>query len=135
MKLVTIKCMFTENIKHQQNWEKDHYPLIKKFMENPKEGYSFSQEGIDYSNTADGSKFFMDVHYAYTTDSDGQCKEIPYWDWWHLFTECYEFNNDSKITINFGYIMTRSFCIWQKEITQMFIDEYGTKDIEVEISW
>ncbi len=56
-------------------------------------------------------------------------------DWWHLFIDSYEFVNDCKIVINWSCLYDMCKEDWQRDITQLFVNEFGDEEIEVEISW
>ena len=130
-----VKDGTSYNVKHQFAWEEKNYPIIVEWSKNPIKGSRFNKEGSDFCNSKEGREFWDKVRQHYREDPEGEAKEIPYWDWWHLFCDCYSFRNDSSITINFGDIMESCREDWQKEITQLFINEFGTKDMHVLISW
>lgn len=121
------------NCEHENKWKLNHYPILETFRDTPEA--AFNETGNKFYNSKEGKEFFNKMQIEYDNAPDGKCKEIPYWDWWHKFIDVYDFRNDCKITINFKHLLDRCGTNWQKEITQLFIDEYGTKDIEVEISW
>lgn len=123
------------NIDHQFQWERTNYPVVAKWEENPIKDCRFNKEGMAFIKTKKGSDFIDKMRSHYRTAPDGEAKEIPNWDWWHLFCDCYEFTNDSWKEINFQHILSACTTDWQREITNLFIKEFGTKDLLVEISW
>ena len=130
-----IKSSSEHNVKHQIKWEAKHYPLPPEYTENPLKGYSVNKKGIEFFDSPEGRKRSEEMREHYEKDPEGKAKEIPYQDWWHLFCECYQFSNDTSITINFQDILDNCKEDWEKEITQLFINEFGKKDIHVFISW
>ena len=69
---------------------------------------------------------------------DGFHPENEYQDFWHFFIECYDdqIRNDTYLyNINWGLAKNLAKTDWQKEIAQLFIDEYGTEDRNYWLCW
>lgn len=131
-----VSDSFTYNEKLRQKWLKTHFPFPKKYTTPPLvKGFVVNKKGLDWLKTQKGTAFDLERNKAYSDAPDGECKEIPYLDWWHLFCSIYDFTNDCKIVINYQDILDSCDHDWQREITQLFVNEFGKKDIVVEISW
>ncbi len=130
-----IKDSFEYNINHEEKWKNKFAPIPKKYTTKPPKGYQFNSKGMEWYKTREAQDFLDKRTEAYRKAPDGKCKEIPYWDWWHHFCNCYDFTNDCSITINWKDVYDQCTEDWQREITQLFIDEFGKRDIKVEISW
>jgi len=124
-----------DNCDREEKWKENFAPIPKEYITNPLDKCRFNQKGMDWYNTPKGRDFFDKRDKAWRESPDGECKDIPYWDWWHHFVDCYEFRNDSWIVINWKDVYEQCTEDWQREITQLFIDEFGKRDIKVEISW
>ena len=123
------------NVDNQLKWEEANYPIPEEYTTNPLDRCRFNQKGMDWYNTPEGDKFFRNLRNDYEKSPEGKCKEIPYWDWWHLFCDTYEFRNDSWIVINWRDLYDACEYDWQREITALFVKEFGKRDIKIEISW
>jgi hypothetical protein len=130
-----IKDSISFNCKHEAEWKDKFAPIPKKYTTKPLKGYILNAKGLEWSKTPEGQDFDRKCNEAYRNAPDGKCKEIPYWDWWHHFCDCYDFTNDCSITINWKDVYEQCTEDWQREITQLFIDEFGKRDIGVRISW
>jgi hypothetical protein len=123
------------NVKREFAWKDKFAPIPKKYTTKPLKGYQFNAKGMEWYKTREAQDFFDKRNKAYENAPDGKAKEIPYLDWWHHFCDCYDFTNDCSITINWKDVYEQCTEDWQREITQLFIDEFGKRDIKVEISW
>lgn len=131
-----VKDSFTHNFNHKTNWENTHFPIPEKYTTNPVSGRCVNEKGMKWCDSPKGRKFFDDRRTAYRKAPDGECKEIERQDWWcDCICDNYDIRNDSVHRINFGHILGNCTEDWQREITQLFVDEFGKKDIVVEISW
>lgn len=123
------------NIEHRESWENENYPLIKKFRENPLPNKLFNQEGFDYLSTKEGSRWRQEIREAYCNAPDGECKEYPFYSLWHWLLEIREIHNGSLITINWKELGEEAEEDWQKYICNIFVDEFGDKDIHYHVWW
>lgn len=123
------------NCAHKEKWKENFSPIPQEYITDPLPKSRFNQKGRDWSYSKEGNEFFNKRDNAYANAPDGKCKEIPYLDWWHLFCDIYEFRNDSWIIINWKDVYDRCTEDWQREITQLFINEFGKRDIKIQISW
>ena len=130
-----IKDSTSFNVDHLIEWERKYYPQIVEWEKNPVKNYRFNQAGINFCNSKQGNLFFNEVSKAYKAAPDGKALEIPRWDWWNLFTDVYEFSNDSIVTVSFKELLDACTESWQREITQLFIDTFGSKKMRLEVSW
>ena len=130
-----VKGSISFNCDHQEKWKENFAPIPKEYITDPLPQCRFNQKGKDWYDTLEGRDFFRNRDDAYRIAPDGKSKEIPYWDWWHMFVDIYEFHNDCWIVINWKDVYDCCKYDWQREITQLFIDEFGKKDIKVQISW
>lgn len=87
-----------------------------EFLTNPLDGYRFNQAGMDWYKTPEGSAFLRKRDDAYQAAPDGEVKEIPYLDWWHMFCDTHEFVNDCWITINWQDIYDGCEEDWQRDL-------------------
>lgn len=60
---------------------------------------------------------------------------IPYQDFWHFILGHLEVNQGAIHTMNFAYFRDASDQDWQKEIAQLFVDEFGDQSLKVMIDW
>jgi hypothetical protein len=123
------------NCDREEAWKEKFLPIPKKYITNPLPNCRFNELGMEWYNTPEGRDFFKKRDQAYKEASDGEVLEIPYQDWWHHFCDCYSFFNDSSIDINWQNVYDMCKEDWQREITQLFINEFGKRDITVKISW
>ena len=130
-----VKSSFDFNCKHCIAWENKHFPIPLEYTTDPLPTCRFNQKGKDWCDTKEGRKFFQDMYMGYGSAPDGACKEIPKWNWGDLFRDTYEYMNDCSITINWKDLYECCKEDWQREITQLFIDEFGKRDIHIHISW
>jgi len=122
------------NTNHRRNWENNHFPIIASFRLNPIPSSGFNEEGIAFYYT--NKPFFENVHKQYRNAPDGECKEIPYWDFWHFLCDYLNpFSNDCVKLINWTDVKELAKTDWQHEICDLFITEFGDQHYYVEISW
>lgn len=132
------KSTYTFNGELEAAWHKANSPAYAKFFEPPLlPNRSVNQEGMDTINTPVGRKISIDAIIAYNIAPDGKCMELKYMDFWGfvlddvLYGEC---DNPSVHTFNWAEIKEEAKEQWQKDICDMYIAEFGDKDMEVEIS-
>lgn len=130
-----VKSSIHENCTREENWKNERFPFLNEYITDPLPQYRFNQKGMDWYNTQEGQDFCRKRDKAWRESPDGECKNIPYWDWWHLFCDTYEFRNDSWIVINWQDLYDACEHDWQREITALFVKEFGKRDIKIEISW
>lgn len=133
-----VKCMFSWNTKHQFKWENKNFPLMEEFRKNPAPGWGVSEEGRKFLDSKEGRDFSDKMRKAYEDAPDGKCKEIPYWNFWHFMIEEYwhgDISNDCIKYINWKDVRDVAKEEWQKELTDLFVKEFGDKTYKVEISW
>jgi hypothetical protein len=123
------------NCDHEEKWKNAFAPIPEEYLTDPLPDYRLNQKGMDFCNTPEGREFFRKRDDAYENAPDGEAKEIPYLDWWHFFCDLYTFTNDCWIVINWQYVYDNCNEDWQREITKLFVDEFGKRDIKIEISW
>jgi hypothetical protein len=125
----------TFNFNNAEAWKESFSPIPAEYVKDPLPQRRFNQAGMDWYDTSAGREFFRKRDEAYAKAPDGKAKEIPYQDWWHLVCDLYEFSNDSWIVINWQDLYDSCDEDWQREITKLFIAEFGKRDIRIEISW
>lgn len=130
-----VESSISFNVNHAEAWKESFSPTPIEYVSDPLPQYRFNQAGMDWYDTPAGREFFRKRVEAYAKAPDGEAKEIPYQDWWHLFCDVYEFRNDSWIVINWQDVYESCAEDWQREITKLFVDEFGKRDIRIEISW
>lgn len=130
-----IKDSIKFNSDHSEDWKDRFFPIPAEYVRDPLPQCRFNQQGMDWYNSPAGRTFLYKRDEAYKKAPDGEAKEIPYLDWWHLFCDLYEFSNDSWIVINWQCVYECCNEDWQREITKLFIDEFGKHDIRIKISW
>ncbi len=119
-------------------WEEKNFPEFKAYRVNSGE-YEFNEKARAFFQTMEGAKIKEKVRVAYQIDPEGACKEYPYWNYWHFLGDYLDsigsWGNDTGSKVNWKDV--REFCktSWQREITDMFIKEFGTKTYPVWISW
>lgn len=60
----------------------------------------------------------------------------PYQDFWHHVLDVYDnVGNDRAIYMNWARVRDAATEDWQRELGQMFVDDYGAEDIFYWISW
>lgn len=60
----------------------------------------------------------------------------PYLNYWHfMLDQLPDLENDIRMMINFQNILDAAEEDWQKEIAQMYVDEFGGGDQVVNVSW
>lgn len=123
------------NVDHAERWKNAFCPIPAEFMKDPLPNHRFNQAGMDWYKTPAGRATHTARDQAYKKAPDGEKMEIPYLDWWHMFVDVYEFSNDSWITINWQDVYDSCKEDWQREITKLFVDEFGKRDIRIRISW
>lgn len=123
------------NVDHAEAWKERFAPIPAEYVSDPLPQCRFNQLGMDWYKTPTGREFFRKRDEAYAQAPDGEAKEIPYQDWWHLICDIYEFSNDCWRTINWQHVYESCVEDWQREITKLFIAEFGKRDIKIEISW
>lgn len=129
------KCRYKLNIEHEQNWENKYFPIPEKYTKDPVKCFRFNLDGLNWSKSDEGSKFLQDKYEAYHIHPEGKCKEYPYLDFWHFIVDNIEIQNDCTRIFNWKDLKESATEDWQKEICQYFINEFGSKDMRVEISW
>lgn len=129
------KSSTKSNSEREEAWKEKFAPIPVEYITNPLPTYRFNELGMKWYQTPEGRTFLEKRDQAYKEAPDGKILEIPYQDWWHHFCDCYSFCNDSWIVINWQYVYDMCKKDWQREITQLFINEFGKRDIKVEISW
>jgi len=119
------------NVDHKDAWERKRFPEMIEWEKNPEPGMRFSAEG-----GAAYRKRFDEITNAYLTDPDGRAKEIPFRSYWHFILDVYDnIANDTILRFSFATVLERCEQDWQREITQLFINEFGAEEMLVEFSW
>lgn len=123
------------NCDHEEKWKEKLAPIPTEYLTDPLPNYRFNQKGMDWYKTPEGDAFFRKRDEAYRAAADGKALEIPYQNWHHLVCHVYQFYNDSWTKINWQNIYDSCEHDWQREITTLFIKEFGKRDILMEFSW
>jgi hypothetical protein len=123
------------NYDHEEKWTEKFSPIPTEYLTDPLPNHRFNQKGMDWYNTQAGCDFFNKRGAAYNAAADGKALEIPYQNWHHLMCDVYEFHNDCWIMVNWQYVYESCDHEWQREITQLFINEFGKRAIKMEFSW
>lgn len=125
------------NNKHWMSWGEFRHPILKEYREAPLPGFGMNKAGMDFYNSADGKRWFTQLRADYHNAEDGECKELPYWDFWHFLSDdCLdELYNGDIIEINWSDIKTMAKFPWHHEIVDCFIAEYGDKEYSVQLEW
>jgi hypothetical protein len=123
------------NCDHEEKWKEKLAPIPTKYLTDPLPNCRFNQKGMDWYDTPAGRDFFRKRDEAYYAAHDGKAQEIPYQNWHHLFCDVYQFHNDSWIKVNWQNVYDSCEHDWQRDITRLFIKEFGKKDILMEFSW
>lgn len=129
-----VKDTIRFNIDHSEKWKCSNFPRFAEFRKNPLPNNGLSKEGVEFYGTADGRRWFNEVDESYRAAADGECKELPYWDFWHHMTDSFEIHNGITCGINwveFGDCGEE----WQQEICKLFVKEFGAEDMDVEFYW
>lgn len=130
-----VKSIYPYNIAHEFKWKHEHYPRLVEFEKDPLPNYGLNKEGMDFSKTREGSLWFDGMRVAYNEAPDGQCKEIPFWCFWHFVLDITNLSNGTITNLNFADMKEEALEDWQKEICDLFVAEFGDEDMEVEFSW
>jgi hypothetical protein len=123
------------NCEHSEAWKEKFAPIPKKYLTDPLPNCRFNQKGRDWYDTPAGREFFRKRDAAYRAAPDGEALEIPYQNWHHLICDVYQFGNGCWIMVNWGNVYECCQHDWQRDITQLFINEFGKRDIKMEFSW
>lgn len=129
-----VKDTLHFNVDHQEKWELDHYPKLAEFRKNPVKNYGMNKEGMDFYETPEGMRWFDEIRNAYQNASDGKCKELPFWCFWHFMIDIFDISNGSTRQINWVELIELCDEDWQKEICRIFAKEFG-EEMEVDFSW
>ena len=123
------------NCNHEQQWKERNFPRLLELQKNPLPNYAFNQEGMDYYNSIEGYKWFTQIHESYEKAKDGKRKELPHHDFWNYLVDRFSISNGAVVTINWREFKSECKKEWQKEICDLFIREFGDKDMDIEFSW
>jgi hypothetical protein len=72
---------------------------------------------------------------AYAADPDGFAKEIPYMDFWHLLVDFTDMHNGLVKQFSWRDVFDFAVEDWQREVAQLFIDEFGEDEYDIEFTW
>lgn len=130
-----ILDIFKFNTKHRTKWEHLHYPRLLEMEKNPLPNSRFNEETLRFYETDEGRLYFKKIREHYEEDPEGKAKEIPYLDWWHFVLDNVDINNESVKTMSFRDFKEFAKADWQREIAQLFIDEFGEDNLYLYFSW
>jgi hypothetical protein len=132
-----IKSSTNYNMEHEKNWYKNNnFSIPEKYTVGAKPGLTLNAEGNIWWESGEGRIFYRTRERAYKNDPDGKCKEIPRLDFWHHMVDFIDdLMNDTICTVNYKEILDGCTEDWQKEIGILFVNEFGSKDIRVKVSW
>lgn len=124
------------NVKHRIKWEEKHFPKLIEYRKNPLPNYGLNKEGMDFYKSLEGRKWFTSIREAYEAADDGECKELPCWDFWgDCMIDMFGISNGTTTQINWVELKEECDEDWKKEICDLFIKEFGEEDMTVEFSW
>lgn len=69
-------------------------------------------------------------------EADKYREEHPYCDFWHFMLDYWpEFSKGKPMNLNWRDVYNYAKEDWQKEIAQLYINEFGEKDYTVVVDW
>lgn len=83
-------------------------------------------------------KYNIDIRDYAGKFKNGKMRDVKYLDFWHFMIDMFDIHNGCFITLSDDYIIdNEKIEPWQKEINDIFLDEFGGKNREATfwVSW